>query len=160
MNHQPIRGVEPILKTGWATIREVARDRGWTEHHVRLLIRKTHIDAKGKGPSRRVSWESVERWSAKTKRDISVDISVSPDYSRTVVKILRTVPALSEPHTAARRLGIPEPQFDRMVAAGDVPVVGIGTARFVPAHWLARRLSEAYGQPVLPVGTSGRKGSR
>jgi hypothetical protein len=144
--------------TGWATVREVARDRGWTEHHVRLLIRKEHLEAKGKGPSRRVSWESVERWAAKTKRDISVSMSVDPDYDRLVVKILKTVPALSEPHTAARRLGITEPHFDQMIARGDVPIVGIGSDRFVPAHWLARRLSEAYGQPVLPV--SGRKGSR
>jgi hypothetical protein len=146
-------------KSGWATIREVARDRGWTEHHTRRLVRQRHLEAKGSGPSRRISWESVYRYDSK-KADMSVSMSVEPNYARIVVKLLRTVPALSAPHTAARRLGIPEPQFDRMVAAGDVPIVPIGSARFVPAHWLARRLSEAYGTPVLPVDASGRRWSR
>lgn len=146
-------------KTGWATIREVARDRGWTEHHTRRLVRQKQLEAKGEGPSRRVSWESVYRYDSK-KADMSVEMSVDSNYSRTVVKILRTVPALSEPHTAARRLGINEPQFDRMILSGAVPIVAIGSDRFVPAHWLARRLSEAYGQQVLPVDASGRKGSR
>jgi excisionase family DNA binding protein len=132
------------------TVRRAAAELDCGEHHIRRLIRAKRLQASGTGKARRVLAESLEKYRSESKKDgpfadMSVAMSVDQAQNRVVFRLMKSVPALSKPDSAARLLGIPRGEFNGLVRSGAVPTVTLGTERFIPAKFLCEMLGRAYG---------------
>jgi len=70
-------------------------------------------------------------------------LSIDKGYDRTVSKILKAVPMLSKPESAARLLGLPIGEFEGLMQSGDIPTVPLGTKAYIPKSWLSGKLMAA-----------------
>ena len=139
------------------TVMQAAQRLGLSLRHTRRLVTSGALVSSGTGTSRRVSVESVRAY-GKKKSDIEAGChsTMSPFPSKSeAMKVLNAIPPLSEPAKAARLLGLAPEALLGLIAAGAVPAIPVGHARFVPAFWLRRVLSQAEGLPI-----SGLKGGR
>src|SRR2546429_3172889 len=103
---------------------------------VRRLLKAKRLDTVGLGQARRITRESIEQYRAERNVDITPDMSFPmsaslTEHEKIMKQILKTLPALSPPRAAARRLGIPEAEFSRLLATGGVPSIALGTSRFI-----------------------------
>lgn len=105
--------------------------------------------ARADGAPVRITQESINLYLAKKTTDtlVSCHLNCHKDsgFDKAVARIIKLVPALSEPSAAAKRLGIPCKTFERLVDSGAVPTVEIGPSRFIPGRWLSEKLAEGYG---------------
>jgi hypothetical protein len=72
-------------------------------------------------------------------------MSATPMQDERVSELIRSLPPLSAPMAAARRLGVSAKQLDQALRSGAVPSVQIGATRFVTRAWLAEMLAQADG---------------
>lgn len=131
------------------TIRQAAARLNVTQRHVRRLIGQEKLRGTGEGNDRRVASESVAEYLDQKKPDMqrkmSGVMSVELLHSGAVAKLVRSLPALSRIDFAAEVLGLPVGEMTALVRAGSVPVVRVGSGEFIPVHWLAQKLGEAFG---------------
>ena len=135
-----------------ATTRRAADSLGCSERHVRRLIHENRLATTGKGQARRITWASIEEYRGKRNVDIYQDMSLrgNGDLAQDQIimqKLIQSLPALSRPRSAARRLGVAPAEFNKLLDAGHVPCVHIGPSRFVGRRWLAETLAKANGFP-------------
>jgi excisionase family DNA binding protein len=140
------------------TTLQAALKLGFTQRHVKRLVKKRELRTTGKGNRRRITGASIERYAAKKKWDQRGDLSLckaeDPGKNKNVAAMIRALPPLSAPRSAARRLGIPEGDLQKLVRTGDVPVITIGRRQFIPRGWLSQVLLAADGQTLAAEGST------
>lgn len=143
------------------TTRGAAEALGIGDRQVRRLIKAKRLDVTGSGQGRRITWESIERYREEVRKadispDMSLRMSASSVQDRTMEKLIRTIPPLSQPRSAARRLGIATAVLEDLLRTGQAPSIVIGAERFVPRHWLVDVLAQANGFGAMTPRKAGR----
>src|SRR4051812_20638868 len=106
-----------------------------SDRQVGRLVAAGRLKSVGKDEDRRILVSSIEQYQAERRNqpdiqpDMSFSTSVDSEQDRLMQKLIRTLPPLSAPARAARRLGISAGELEGLLNAGHVPVIAIGPNR-------------------------------
>lgn len=143
----------PEASAEYTSVRRAGEALGCSTRQIFSLLKDGRLQGLKQGNRRMVLLASIDSYrgekNSEVYREVHGTLHGDLGHKGTVERIIKTLPALSQPHMAARRLGIPPQQFNSMIDRGTVPVIRLGSEQFVPAHWVASLLARAYNVPLI-----------